>query len=205
MTDQPEMPATVASFLTDPAVRTAVEALLAVKAETLPPGLEWGDLDTYYRARGGAELTRHDMAHFLRQLWQCIWGSRIGPHWKPAPISELVDEEYSVTPEQIWDEKSFTVYHYQKPYVLFTDIRLEPHALSIAFSIEDEKDVLIEDDFSPFRWSDEDDENWSGWQVLHEACEPRGALPDLAPLLEAASEAYLAAEQAVATARALVK
>jgi hypothetical protein len=202
MTDQPEMPATVASFLTDPAVRTAVEALLAVKADTLPPGLEWLDLDTYYRARGGAELTRHDMAHFLRQLWQFVWGSRIGPHWKPAPIGELIDEEYAVTPEQIWDEKSFTVYHYQKPYVLYTDIKLEPHALSIAFSIEEgEEDVLMTDDFPPFRWSGEDEENWSGWQVFHEACEPRGTLPDLARLLKAATVAYLAAEQAVVTCR----
>jgi len=203
MTVQPEMPATVASFLTDPAVRTAVEALLAVKADTLPPGLEWVDLDTYYRARGGAELTRHDMAHFLRQLWQCIWGSQTGPHWKPAPISELVDEEYAVTPEQIWDEKSFTVYHYQKPYVLYTDIKLEPHALSIAFSIEDEEegDVLMADDFPPFRWSGEDEENWSGWQVLHEPCEPRGTLPNLDRLLKAAAAAYLTAEQAVITRR----
>lgn len=203
MTDQPELPATVASFLSDPAVRTAVEALLAVDADTLPPGMEWTDLETYYRACGGAELTRHDMAHFLRRLWMKIWGVQIGPHWRPAPLSELVDEEYAVTPERIWDEKSFTVYHYQKPYVLYTDVKLEPNALSIAFSIEDEEDVLMEDDFPPFRWSDEDDESWSGWQVLHEACEPRGTLPDLAPLLEAAAAAYGAAEAAVSAHRGL--
>lgn len=203
MTDKPEIPATVASFLTDPAVRTAVEALLAVDADTLPPGLEWTDLDTYYRARGGAELTRHDMAHFLRQLWIRVWGAQIGPHWQPGPLIELLDEEFAVTPEQIWEEKSFTIYHYQKPYVLYTDVKLEPNALSIAFSIEYAEDVLMEDDFPPFRWSGEDEANWSGWQVLHERCEPRGTLPDLAPLLEAAAAAYLAAEKAVITHRSL--
>lgn len=198
MTDVIAMPATVAAYLQEPAVRTAVEALLEVQADVLPPGLEWDELDTYYRARGGAELTRHDMAHLLRQLWKTIWGQRIGSHWRPAPLEEMVEEEYAVTPEQIWGEKSFTVYHYQKPYVLYTDVRVEPHALSIAFSIEDEdeEDVLIVDDLPPFCWRDDDD--WSGWQVAGKECNPRGSLPDLSPLLEAAASAYAAAEAAVA-------
>lgn len=198
-----EMPATVAAFLKEPAVRAAVDALLAVDAGKLPPGLELEELDSYYRARGGAELTRHDMAHFLRQLWSRIWGERIGPHWEPAPLDELIDYKYAVTPEQVWDEKSFTIYHYQRPYVLYTDVRLEPRALSIAFSIEEEdaEEILIDGKFPPFRWSEEDNKDWSGWQVFQTPCEPRGSLPDLAPILDAARAAYAAAESAVAAHR----
>jgi len=147
MNKEIEMPATVAAYLQDPAVRTAVEALLEVDSDVLPPGLEFDELDTYYRARGGAELTRHDMAHLLRQLWKRIWGGQIGPHWQPAPLEEVVEEEYAITPDVIWEEKSFTVYHSQGPYVLFTDVKVEPHALSIAFSVENEEEgVLIRND-----------------------------------------------------------
>ncbi|WP_156025000.1 hypothetical protein [Sphingomonas phyllosphaerae] len=202
MTDGPEMPATVAAYMRDPAVRTAVDALLTVEADTLPPGLEWSELDTYFRARGGAELTRHDLAHFLRLLWNAIWGEQIGAYWDPAPLAELVDEEYAVTPDLIWGEKSFTVYHYQKPYVLYTHVELEPHALSIGFSIEDQDAdvVLIDEDFPPFRWRD--DNAWSGWQVLETKCEVPGTLPDLAPLRKAAADALRAADEAVAASRA---
>lgn len=202
MTDGPEMPATVTAYLRDPAVHTAVEALLTIEADTLPPGLEWDELNTYYRARGGAELTRHDMAHFLRQLWKTIWGDQVGPHWQPAPLGELIDEEYAVTPELIWSEKSFTVYHYQKPYVFYTDVKLEPHALSIGFSIEDEDAdvVLIDEDSPPFHWRD--DEVWSGWQVLEAKFAVRGELPDLAPLRRAAAIALAAADEAVTASRA---
>jgi hypothetical protein len=202
MTDGPEMPATVAAYLRDPAVRTAVDALLTVEAFTLPPGLEWDELDTYYRARGGAELTCCDMAHFLRQLWKAIWGEQIGMHWNPAPLGELIDEEYAVTPDTIWSEKSFTVYHNQKPYVLYTDVELEPNTLSIGFSIEDANAeiVLIDKDWPPFRWRDDD--AWSGWQVLEIKCEARGQLPDLAPLKKAAANALAAADKAVEVSRA---
>ncbi len=198
MNDHIEMPSTVAAYLGDPAVRTAVDALLEVGADTLPPGLEWEEFGTYYLARGGAELTRHDLGHLLRELWGRIWGPLIGPHWQQAPVEEMISEGYAVTPAQIWSEKSFTVYHYQKPYVLYTDVKLEPRALSIAFSVEDDDagEVLIVDDFSPFRWRD--DEDWSGWQVTGVECEPRGTLPSLRSLLAAAASAYFAAEQAVA-------
>lgn len=203
MTDELEMPATVTAYLQDPAVHTAVDALLTIEADTLPPGLEWDELITYYRARGGAELTRHDLAHFLQQLWKTIWGDQVGPRWQLAPLGELVDEEYAVTPEQIWSENSFTAYHYQKPYVLYTDVGLEQHTLSISFSIEDEPAdvVLIDEDCPPFRWHDDD--TWSGWQVLEAKCEVRGKLPDLAPLRKAAAIALAAAEEAVAASRAL--
>lgn len=204
MTDGPEMPATVAAYLRNPAVHTAVEALLAVGADSLPPGLEWDELDTYYRARGGAELTRHDMAHFLRQLWRAIWGDQIGPHWQPAQLGELVDEKYGVTPELVWSEKGFTVYHYQTPYVLYTGVALQPHALSIGFSIEteDAEVVLIDEDFASFRWRD--DEAWSGWLVFEVKFAVRGEQLDLAPFRREAAIALAAADKAVAVSRAAV-
>ncbi len=203
MTDAIEMPATVAAYLREPGVNAAVEALLQVEADVLPPGLELNELDTYYRARGGAELTRHDMAHLLHQLWERIWGERIGPHWQPAPLEEMVEEDYAVTPAKIWAEKSFTVYHYQKPYVLYTNVQIEPRSLTIAFSLEDEdkEDVLIVDDFPPFRWRNDDE--WYGWQVTAAECDPHGSLPDLSPLLEAAASAYAAGEAAVTSRRAI--
>lgn len=195
------MPATVAAYLQDPAVHTAVEALLEVPADTLPPGLELDELESYYHARGGAELTRYDMAHFLRQLWQMIWGRQIGPHWRPALLEDLVSEDYAVTPERSWDEKSFTVYHCQNQYLLYTDVRIERRAISVAFSIEDDEneDVLIEDDLTPFRWRSDDD--YSGWQVVSVEYNPRSGPPDLSSLQKVATLAYSAAEAAVAAKR----
>ena len=195
------LPATVAAYLQDPAVRAAVDALLEVRASVLPPGLEWEELDTYYRARGGAELTRHDMAHLLRQLWKEIWGRQISSQWRPAPLEELVEAELAVTPNQIWEEKSFSVYHSRESSFLYTNVRLEPNALSIAFYIGDENDEdLLIDDSGPFLWRD--DEIWPGWWVTQLECAPRGKLPYAASLLDAAELAYSAAEKAVAARRA---
>jgi len=201
MTDLPKIPETVAAYLRDAAVRTAVEALLMVEADTLPPGLEWSDLDTYYRARGGAELTRHDMAHYLRQLWTCVWGDRIGAGWRPATLEELVDEGYAVTPTEIWSEKSFSAYHYRKQHVLYTGVELEPNTLRIFFSVEEWEDevVLLTEDVPPFHWHD--DTTWLGWQVLETKCAVRGALPDFDEVLGAAATALAAAETAAVASR----
>lgn len=199
MNNEIEMPPTVSAFFADPAVRTAVEALLEMEADVLPPGLQFAELDTYYRARGGAELTRYDIAHLLQRLWNWIWGRQIGPHWCPATLDEMIEEDLAVTPEQIWADKSFTVYHHQNDYVLYTNISIAPGSLGIAFSLEHgtSGEVLILEDFPPFRWHD--DEDWSGWQVTTTKFDPKGSLPDLSPLLEAAMNAWSAAEATVAT------
>lgn len=197
MTNEIGFPATVAAYFSDPAVRNAVEALLEVDCDSLPMGLEGEELDTYFRARGGAELVKYDMAHVLYKLWTTIWGELIGPHWVAAPFDELVNEEFAVTADQIWREKSFTVYHRAKPYILYTDVHIESHALYIAFSIENEEkdEVLLQEDFLPFRWRADD--KWAGWQVMAVKITSRGALPELSPLLEAAQAAYSAVEKSV--------
>lgn len=55
-----EPPASVSAYLSDPVVRTGVDALLAIETDDLPIGLEWGELQDYLAARTAAELTRHE-------------------------------------------------------------------------------------------------------------------------------------------------
>lgn len=68
-----EPPASVSAYLFDPVVRTGVDALLAVEADDLPTGLEWGVLQDYLAARTAAELTRYEWSIMVHRLWAMAW------------------------------------------------------------------------------------------------------------------------------------
>lgn len=163
------LPASVAAYLSSPAVRTGVDALLSISADALPEGLEWHELDDYLAARAAAELTRSEWAIMVQRLWQSVWGVIEQDNWRPAPLEELEEYEYAVTPATCWGEQRFALWHTRRPLTLYTAVRVTRSTTQIAFSLEGRKPLLRDDD-EHFTWTDT--KEWEGWLVATVRCSP---------------------------------
>lgn len=158
------LPNSVSAYLTDAATRAAVDALLAVDAESLPPEIEWKELGDYYAARAVAELTRAEFAIALHALWRKIWGPAISAGWAMPEPQELVEEGQGVSPGSIWEGKSFSLYHNRGESSLFTLVGLHRRRITIAFALERRGRPQIKGELGSFAWRD--DANWDCW-MLH--------------------------------------
>ncbi len=158
-----EPPASVSAYLSDPVVRTGVDALLAIETDDLPIGLEWGELQDYLAARTAAELTRHEWATMARRLWTMAWKCVEADVWRQVPLSVLVAEECAVTPYACWDIQGFSLYHEYKGLFLYTGVGVTRIGTQLAFSLENSKRILLGEDADQFRWSEQG--TWSGWSV----------------------------------------
>lgn len=159
------LPSSVRAYLSDPAVRTGVDALLAIPADSLPDGLEWHELGHYLSARAAAELTRGEWAVTLHQLWQSLWGAIEDEGWRPAQPDELLEHSYEATPEACWRKQMFATWHVKGKMTLYTAVRLTRSTTQVAFSLETTRPVLKSAD-EHFDWID--DERWGGWLVATE-------------------------------------
>ena len=167
-----QVPATLQAYLTEPAIRTGVDALLMVKPDRLPPDLGIDELGDYYAARAAAELTRYDWAIALHGLWSQIWGEAIDSHWVPVSTETLIANELSVTPFDCWDQEGFCVYHAHADLYLSTGVSFDADRTQISFSIDNEEEQVLLRELSPFKWSDENDEDWPEWLVFDFAKSP---------------------------------
>lgn len=188
------LPQTVTDYLTNGALRTGVDALADVPVDTLPPDLAFDELSTYYAARSAAELIRFDFAAALWDLWRVIWAPVIPSGWTEASPSDLIEDEYSVTPEACWDEDAIALYHCRGDYYFSTAVSFDAAGSHIGFSVERKTGRTLEA-FDPFTWRD--DKEWSEWLVYslpHSPADPNFALDDLkakALLAAGAAEAFV--------------
>lgn len=188
-----ELPASVAAYLSDPSVRTGVNALLKVDRGSLPEGLELDELGQYVAARAAAELTWFEWTATLHGLWSLAWAGLEGGGWRPASLDDL-QEAANVDPKTCWQEKQFTVYHTRDDLTLYTAIGTARRGVEIAFSIESETEYLVEGNQGEFAWCD--DSRWSGWLVATTAA-PLGAPAfDPGDLVRLAGAALATAEEA---------
>lgn len=189
-----ELPASVMAYLSTAAVRSGVDALLAVEADALPDGLEWPELGDYLAARAAAELTRSEWAVMIQRLWREVWASIERDGWRPAPLEEMVENENAVTPETCWKRQRFSVWHTRGRQMLFTAVRATRSTTQIAFSLEARR-VLIREDGGEFTWTDTSD--WDGWQVATIRCSPASPEFDLEALRTLSQQALRRVSDAV--------
>ena len=186
MIEELSLPDSVRDYLQDPAIRFAVDALLALRPDKMPPDLELHELPTYLAARSAAEMTRYEFAATSYQLWSAVWAPLL-EDWEPARFDELMANAMAVSPTQCWEEKGFNIWHRRDGRYLYTAVAIAPKSTSIAISLEDDVKVLTET-ASNFVWTESDD--WNGWLVHEQA----GGLADddfdLARLRNTAAAAY---------------
>ena len=189
------LPKSVIAYLSDPATRAGVDALLAIEADSLPPEIEWEDLGDYFAARAVAELTRAEFAVALHLLWRVIWWPIIPEKWTLPPPEDLDEAGEGVSTGVIWDEKAFFVYHEWGDLALYTLVGLNRRRLAVAFSFERRDRPQIKGGVDGFTWRD--DAHWGGWMLLTEGVTPDddGRL-DLPSLCAAAEHAIAAVEAA---------
>ncbi|WP_380784906.1 hypothetical protein [Sphingomonas sp. R86521] len=201
MTDAAErsfdVPATVNAYLTDPAMRAAVDALLEARPGSLPAGLRLNELADYLAARAAAELTKYDWAIAMHALWDATWGAGLGPAWRPATIDEALDEEFAITPESCWNEGSFAFRHVRGLHTFFSAVAFDQSQTQLAFSVETADEALATEGGGGFVWME--DEDWTGWLVTtipRSPAHPDFAIADLTPRI---ASALALAEEIVST------
>ena len=90
------LPESYASYLADPAVRTAVDHILGRRSLKVPDVLEWNQLPDFHAAVLAAHQVRCDYASALQGLWDAVWGkaideSGIGEDLEAWPIADTAD------------------------------------------------------------------------------------------------------------------
>ena len=71
------LPESYASYVAEPAVRTAVDHILGSRSLEVPEGLDWGQLPDFHSAVLGAHQVRCDYASALQSFWDAVWGKAI--------------------------------------------------------------------------------------------------------------------------------
>ncbi len=123
-----------------------------------------------------------------------IWAPVIPSSWIAASPSDLIEDEYSVTPEACWDEDAIALYHARGDYYFSTAVSFDAAATHIGFSVERKSGRTLEA-FDPFIWRH--DKEWSEWLVFSLPYSPADDKFSLAKLKEMARHAAGAAEDFV--------
>lgn len=71
------LPESYASYVAEPAVKTAVDHILDSKSLEVPDGLDWGQLPDYHAAVLAAHQVRCDYASAAQGLWHTVWQKAI--------------------------------------------------------------------------------------------------------------------------------
>lgn len=99
-----DLPASLAAYMTDPKIRTAIQLLLAKKRPKPPENLKWSELERYHRAQLSVRQLQYDYATALIRIWGETWGDLSG--WVPVdPAKQSSDA--SVELESIWSNAYF--------------------------------------------------------------------------------------------------
>jgi hypothetical protein len=158
------LPKSVSAYLAEPATRAAVDALLAVDPRSLPPEIEWKELEDYFAARAVAELTRAEFALAFQLLWRSIWEPLIPGRWKLPPPEKLLEDGQAVSTGEIWEQKCFSLYHECGDLYLYTLVGLHRRRVTVAFSFERRDKQQLSGELGGFTWRN--DANWEGWMLL---------------------------------------
>lgn len=100
-----DLPQPVASYLTNPDIAAAVDAIVKGK-ERLPNGLTWAEMEAYYEAVGAAHIVRVNWAVALQRLWNDVWADALSGLTPVAP-AENASVYRSNTPADCWEDDGF--------------------------------------------------------------------------------------------------
>ncbi|MDE0408283.1 MAG: hypothetical protein OXN81_10525 [Alphaproteobacteria bacterium] len=71
------LPESYASYVAEPAVKTAVDHILGSKSLRVPDTLDWNELPDFHAAVLAAHQVRCDFASALQGLWNAVWPTAI--------------------------------------------------------------------------------------------------------------------------------
>jgi hypothetical protein len=76
-----QVPDSVQAYFADGGVRRAVSELLKIsRSGEILEGMEWSDLERFYRAEMAARQLESEWAIFALKAWEHVWGGLLG-HW----------------------------------------------------------------------------------------------------------------------------
>lgn len=102
-----EVPEGVHQYMTRSRVRSAVDLLLSGKSPKTPDGLQWEELQDFYRACLAAQQTRIEWAMTLDLVWRAVFADQV-PDWRPSGIKQQFDDsDLRVDVQHLWDMGEF--------------------------------------------------------------------------------------------------
>jgi hypothetical protein len=103
-----QIPASVLAYIVDPAVQSAVDAILNSKPHHFPSGLSWDELPQLYRANLAAQQVRCEWAIGLYQLWKASWGScKFTGLTEFSPDNHIKKDAWPISVEGLWNGTYF--------------------------------------------------------------------------------------------------
>lgn len=129
-----DVPQSIRDYIVDPSVRRAINLLFKLADEdTILDGLEWGELQAYYRAQLAARQFESEWGIFGLRAWGYIWGGLL-ENWKPlSPSEQTQDNQYDARlslsglrdtgDESLWFGRVFA----RGPWVFFASMYATPH------------------------------------------------------------------------------
>ena len=192
------LPESYASYVADPAVRTAVDHILGSKSLKVPETLDWNQLPDFHAAVLAAHQVRCDYASALQGLWDAVWPTAIdeagiGEELEAYSIADMADwHGLGFDAESLWDPEVFTrAYTRGDSYIgLSVSLNLREAYLILWFGNETDEDLaaglLSQDD-----WNSELDETYGRWSTKGLAPIRDGGVP-LERLNAAANRALVA-------------
>jgi hypothetical protein len=94
---------------------TALERLKEQK--TPPPGLDWNEVEQFYRSQYAYTVIQFDYYLFLREAWERVWGEALGEAlqqkeaFTPFSAGEYAVYNVSPAPEDVWEDRLVRAYH----------------------------------------------------------------------------------------------
>ncbi len=155
------LPESYASYVADPAVRTAVDHILGSKSLEVPETLDWEQLPDFHAAVLAAHQVRCEYASALQGLWDAVWGKAIdeagiGEDLEAYSIADMAHSlGLGLDAVSLWDPGVFSrAYTRGDSYIgLSVDLNLREAHLLLWFVNENDEDLaaglLSQDDWNP--------------------------------------------------------
>lgn len=103
-----QLPESVHRFCKDSRTASAVELLLSGKSPKVPDGLQWDELEDFYRACLAAQQTRIEWSITMWRLWETVFAD-LHSGWRPSTIARQADDsDIDLGIESLWQEGEFT-------------------------------------------------------------------------------------------------
>lgn len=103
-----QLPESVHRYCTDGRTTSAVDILLSDKSPKVPDGLQWEELEDFYRACLAAQQTRVEWSIAMWRLWEAVFAD-LHTGWRPSTIAKQADDsEIDLGIGTLWQEGVFT-------------------------------------------------------------------------------------------------
>lgn len=105
--DRIVVPEALHQYMTRSRIRSAVDLLLSGKSPKVPDGLQWEELQDFYRACLASQQTRVEWAMTLDLIWTAVFADQT-PGWRPSGIKQQHDDsDLRIDVQHLWDMGEF--------------------------------------------------------------------------------------------------